>query len=116
MNSKWETVNTTSSNKSIRRMRTPSGWIIRTDEGESVIYIHDEAGTWLNEEKLTFYGIPSSGKDTWLRRAKIPGGWLLSRFTDKLIRIPEGEVVRLKTTELTFVPDPDWKWEINYSS
>jgi hypothetical protein len=116
MNLKWEAVNTTFSNISIKRMRTPSGWILRTDEGESVIYIHDESGAWLNEEKLTFYGIPSSGKDSLLRRSKIPGGWLLARFTNKSIRVPEGEVVRLKTTELTFVPDPEWKWVINYSS
>jgi hypothetical protein len=108
----WEAVNTTFGDKIIKRMRTPLGWLLRTEDGESVIYINDESGTWLKEDKLEFYGIPFSGKNTLLRRAKIPGGWLLARFIDKSIRVPKGEEVRLKSTELSFVPDPEWKWVI----
>lgn len=45
-----------------------------------------------------------------VKRAKVPGGWLV------IIQVPDtygfkGSVSSYKTTSLTFMPDPDHKWE-----
>jgi hypothetical protein len=115
MASNWELVNSNFGNIKIKRMRTPLGWLIRTDEGESLLYIQDEAHKWESLEKLEFLAIPSSGADTLLRRAKIPGGWLLARYTNKTTRTYEGDIAREKSRCLEFVPDPAWAWTINTS-
>ena len=114
MASTWELINSNFGNIKIKRMRTPLGWLLRTDEGESLLYIPDDANNWEKLEKLDFLGIPSSGMDTLLRRAKIPGGWLLARYTHKTTRTYEGDTNRIKERSLEFVPDPKWEWEIPY--
>ena len=115
MSSIWELINSNFANIKIKRMRTPMGWLLRTDEGESLLYIQDEANNWEKLEKLEFLAIPSSGADTLLRRAKIPGGWLLARFTNKTARTNNGNMARDKSRSLEFVPDPYWAWTINTS-
>ena len=113
MASIWEVVNSNFGNIKIKRMRTPLGWLLRTDEGDSLLYIQDEANSWEKLEKLDFLGIPSSGSDTLLRRAKSPGGWLIARYTNKTSRTYDGDMSRDKSRSLEFVPDPQWEWEIN---
>ena len=96
-------------------MRTPLGWLLRTDEGDSLLYIQDELNYWKDLQKLDFSPIPYSGQNTLLRRAKIPGGWLLARYTNKTSTTYEGDSNRTKDRSLEFVPDPRWEWEITLS-
>jgi hypothetical protein len=112
MASTWELIDSNFGNIKIKRMRTPFGWLLRTDEGESILYVPDEANLWAKMEKLDFTAIPSSGQNTLLRRAKIPGGWLLARYSNKTSTTYEGDLNRTKDRSLEFVPDPKWDWEI----
>ena len=109
MASTWELINSNFGNIKIKRIRTPLGWLLRTDDGESILYLQDEENIWEKMERLDFLSIPSPGGDTLLRRAKIPGGWLLARVTNKTTRTYEGDMARDKSRSLEFVPDPAWE-------
>ena len=112
MSSIWELLDTNFGNVKIKRLRTPMGWLVRTDDGESILYLQDEENHWKTLVKLEFIPIPYSGQNTLLRRARIPGGWLLARYTNKTSTTYEGDVNRTKARSLEFVPDPKWEWEI----
>ncbi len=112
MTSAWEIIDSNFSEVKIRRMKTPLGWLLRTDDGESLVFILDDKNEWKDAVKLEFSSITNSGKENYLRRAKIPGGWLLARFSDKRKRTYEGDEIRIRDKSIGFVPDTNWEWEI----
>ncbi len=93
-------------------MKTPNGWLVRSADGLSVIHIKDLSQEWVENSTLNWSSIPNSGKDIQLRRAKVPGGWILFQSQETQKRSYEGDSFRMNTSSLVYVEDSMSEWVV----
>jgi len=110
MTAKWTSIKTDYGNINLLRMKTPLGWLIRSEDGQTLTHFEDPAGLWAEIQNIKFQIIPSSGVETMLKRARVPGGWILLKTQTTQKRTHNGDQLKLKFSSLLFVHDPDGHW------
>ena len=112
MKAKWEKINSSNPNVKIKRMKTPLGWLVRTEDGQAVIHIDDKSNKWTENILLKWEMIPNSGKDARMWRAKNALGWIIYNSITQNKRSYEGDSLKLNSSNVIFVSDEAGEWII----